>query len=150
MLGLFAGKDEKSTMIGSAPLFSHCSKQEMKILASEMDQVDVASGHVLIREGRQSDSFYVIASGSAEVTVEGKTRAKLGPGDFFGEISMIERRPASATVTATTDTRLLVMGRQQFRDAVRSRDDIAVQVIQAMAERLRQNAEADVVEESSL
>lgn len=144
MFGRTGTSDQKSTTIAAAPLFARCSRNELKVLASEMDEVDVAAGQVLIHEGRQSNSFYVIASGAAEVTIQGKVRARLEAGDFFGEISMIERTPATATVTATENSRLLVMSRQQFRDAVRSRESITASVFSAMADRLRQNADVEV------
>ncbi len=79
----------------------------------------------------------MLLEGQAEVKVDGKRRRLLGPGDFFGEISMVDRGLATATVTTLTDARLFVMSHAQFRDAIKANEGLMLKVLKAMGERLR-------------
>jgi len=86
----------------------------------------------LTTQGRPGDSFYILLEGEANVEVDGKPRPTLKAGDFFGEISMLDRGLASATVTTKTETRLMVMSHAQFRDAIKSSDELLVKVLASM------------------
>ena len=86
----------------SVPLFSGLSKRERELVARFADEVDVPAGKVLTKEGGPSQEFFVITSGSATVTREGEEVARLGAGDFFGEIGILKAEPRTATVTADT------------------------------------------------
>lgn len=129
--------DHKITALGRVPLFEHLGSRELQFIAREGDEVDVPAGKVLIREGRPGDTFYVILDGEAEVQIGGKRRRILKAGDFFGEISMIDRGLGTATVTTTRPSRLFVMSHAQFRDAIKGSDALLVKVLLAMGERLR-------------
>jgi CRP-like cAMP-binding protein len=118
-------------------LFARCSRPELRLLARNTDEVDLPAGRTLITEGATNDSFYVLLDGTVEVDIKGHERRRLSQGDVFGEISMLDRRPASATVRTLTPVRTLVMSHAQFRDAIRGQENIAVKVIAVMAERLR-------------
>lgn len=131
------GGDYKVESLKKVPIFSRCSSKELKFLASEMDEVDVGEGTTLISQGNQNHTFHILIDGQAEVTIGGSTVAALGPGDFFGEISMMDRGPATATVVTKTPAHLMVMSHEQFRDAVKSDDDVFSGVMSAIAERLR-------------
>jgi CRP-like cAMP-binding protein len=130
-------RDQKVEALSRVPLFSQLSRHELEFVASRTDEVDVPAGRELTRQGRSGDTFYVLLSGEAAVEVDGQARPKLKTGDFFGEISMLDRGLASATVTTTTEGRLLVMSHMQFRDAIKTSDDLLVKVLAAMGERLR-------------
>jgi CRP-like cAMP-binding protein len=129
--------DSKTRALSRVPLFSQLSRSELEFVASRSDEVSVKAGHKLITQGSPGDSFYVLLEGEAHVDVKGKPRRTMRPGDFFGEISMLDRGLASATVTAKTDARLLVMSHAQFRDAIKASDGLLVKVLAAMGERLR-------------
>lgn len=129
--------DPKIVALSQVPLFEHLTKKELGFIASEGDEVDVAAGKVLIREGRPGDTFYVILNGEAEVNVGGKVRRTLTAGDFFGEISMLDRGLGTATVTTLKPSRMFVMSHSQFRDAIKGSDALLVKVLLAMGERLR-------------
>jgi len=129
--------DPKLKALGQVPLFAHCSRKELEFIAREGDEVDMPAGKTLTREGRPGDTFYVLLDGQAEVKIGGKRRRVLKPGDFFGEISMVDRGLATATVATLTDTRLFVMSHAQFRDAIKGNDALMVKVLMAMGERLR-------------
>ena len=134
--------DSKTQALSRVPLFSQLSKQELEFVASRADEVSVKAGKTLTTQGRPGDSFYILLDGEADVEVDGKPRATLKTGDFFGEISMLDRGLASATVKARTDARLLVMSHAQFRDAIKASDDLLVRVLAAMGERLRADMHA--------
>ena len=132
--------DSKVDVLKKVPLFAHCSRTSLESAAANTDEVDVVAGRTLIKQGEPSDTFYVLLDGQAEVTIDGKSRRKLGPGDFFGEISMLDRGPATATVTTTGPSRMMVMSHMQFRDAIKGNQDLLIQVLAAVAERLRADA----------
>jgi CRP-like cAMP-binding protein len=129
--------DPKSAALARVPLFAHCGPRDLDFVASRSDEVDVSAGRQLVRQGQPGDSFYVLLDGQADVEVDGQPRAMLGPGDFFGEISMLDRGPATATVVTSTPARLMVMSHSQFRDAIKGNDDLLGHVMAAMGERLR-------------
>lgn len=132
--------DPKAEALSRVPLFSRCSRKELEFLASHTDEVDLAANHTLIKEGSPSDSFYVLLEGEATVDVDGKSRPLLRAGDFFGEISMLDRGRATATVVTATPVRAMVMSHAQFRDAIKSSDPLLSTVIAAMADRLRRDS----------
>jgi CRP-like cAMP-binding protein len=132
--------DRKADALARVPLFSRCSRKELEFLATRTDEVDLAANHTLIRQGSPSDSFYVLLDGEATVNVDGKSRPALRGGDFFGEIGMLDRGPATATVVTATSVRAMVMSHAQFRDAIKSSDALLSTVIAAMAARLRRDS----------
>ncbi len=134
--------DQKLDRLKSVPIFSLCSKPELRSLAMNTDEVSLSSGRTLITEGESNHTFFILLRGEAEVHVGDRTVGRLGPGDFFGEISMLDRGKATATVISTSPMDALIMSHAQFRDAVRAHDDIALKVIAAMAQRLRRDGAA--------
>jgi CRP-like cAMP-binding protein len=129
--------DPKIKDLQRVGLFARCSRSEMQLLAQNTDEVELPAGRTLITEGKTNDTFYVLLDGEVEVDTKGHERRRLSAGDVFGEISMLDRGPASATVRTLTPFRALVMSHAQFRDAIRGQENIAVKVIAVMAERLR-------------
>ena len=129
--------DPKIKALSGVSLFARCSKKELEFVASRTDEVDLPAGRQLIRQGESGDTFYVLLEGESDVEIDGKSRATLRPGDFFGEISMLDRGPATATVVTRTPSRLMVMSHAQFRDAVIANEPLLMNVMAAMGERLR-------------
>lgn len=117
------------------PFFSSMSKKHLALVAQQTDEVDVPAGHVLMRQGDLGDQFFVIDSGTAEVTRDGEHLADLGPGDFVGEMALLEADRRNATVTATSAMSLIVMTRAGFRSLDRSEPAIHAAVSKAIAER---------------
>lgn len=91
-----------------------CDARELARVASHVDVADVAAGQVLTREGAPAREAFAIVAGWARVTLRGVDLGERGPGDFIGEMAMLERAPRSATVVATTPMRLLVIGPAAF------------------------------------
>ncbi len=117
------------------PFFSSISKKELGIVAQQTDEVDVPAGKVLAREGDLGDEFFVIDSGTAEVTRGGERVAELGPGEFFGEMALLDADRRNATVTAISPMSLIVMTRASFRTLNRSQPAVHETVAKAIAVR---------------
>src|SRR5215217_8107434 len=115
--------------------FSSMSEQDLAAVAQQTDEISVPAGRVLAREGDLGDEFFVIESGTAEVTRGGAPVATLGAGDFFGETALIREERRTATVTATSPTVLILMTGSSFRSLDRSRPEVRETVSKALAER---------------
>jgi len=123
----------------SVPFFSNMSKRELAAMAQQTDDLDVPTGKVLAQEGEIGHEFFVIDQGTAEVTRGGEHVADLGPGDFFGEMALLEEDRRTATVTASSPVRVIVMTRQSFRALDRGMPGVHAAVAEAIAGR-RQTA----------
>ena len=130
-------RDPKTEALKKVHLFAHCSPKELEFVASRTDEIAAPAGRQLTSEGRPGNAFYLLLEGEADVSIDGKHKATLKPGDFFGEISMLDLGPATATVVTSTPVRLMVMSHPQFSDAVRANSQLLTQVMAAMGERLR-------------
>ncbi len=129
-------RDAKVKLIKSVPLFARCSKKELAEIASLTDEVDLPAGRVLTEEGSAGHEFFVILEGEAEVRSKGTTIRSLGAGDFLGEIALITHVPRTATVTATTPLRVLVISARDFRALLSHTPAVQIKVLEALAERL--------------
>ena len=130
------GKNAKIDLIKRAPLFANCSKGELAEVASIADELDLPEGRRLIREGERGREFFVLLEGEAEVTRDGTPIATMKSGDFFGEIALVSDAPRTATVTATTPVRVLVVTDRAFRSLLEHSPQIQLKVLRALAERL--------------
>ena len=116
-------------------LFASLDKDELRFVAQQADEVDVQPGKQLAAEGRFAYEFFVIQDGTAEVTRGGKPIATLGPGDFFGEIALLEAERRTATVTAQSPMRLIVLTGGAFRMIERQMPSVATRIREAIARR---------------
>jgi CRP-like cAMP-binding protein len=135
-------QDVKVEALKRAPLFEGLSKRELTELARATDDLSVAPGTVLCREGSLGREFFVIVDGSAEVKKGGKLIATRGAGEFVGEIALLTTTKRTATVTATTPLRCFVMTRGDFRRVLDENPGVERKVMQALAERLLSYADA--------
>jgi CRP/FNR family cyclic AMP-dependent transcriptional regulator len=133
-------KDTKVELLRGVPLFSGCSKAELQQIASLADELDLSEGATLIREGERGREFIVVAEGTVRVTRAGETLRELGSGDFIGEIALVADVPRTATVTATSPVRLLVVTDRAFRNVLEQVPSIATKVLQSLGERLHADA----------
>jgi CRP/FNR family transcriptional regulator, cyclic AMP receptor protein len=123
----------------SVPLFSAVSKKGIRSIVSAATEVDVEAGRVLVREGDYDRDLFVILRGEATVIQRGRKLATLGPGDFFGELALLERSPRTATVQAATDMRVMVLGRREILDIVEREPSLARRMLEVLASRVRAN-----------
>jgi CRP-like cAMP-binding protein len=133
-------KDAKTDLLKNVPLFAGCSRSELQRIASLADELDLGEGATLIREGERGREFIVIADGTVRVTRNGKEIRSLGAGDFIGEIALVADVPRTATVTATSPVRLLVVTDRAFRGLLEQMPSIAKKVLQSLGERLHADA----------
>ena len=105
----------KTDLLKSVPLFEHCSRRELGKIAGITDEIAVDDGKVLITEGDRGREFFVIISGEVDVRRKGRKLATLGPGTYFGEIALLSQQPRTATVTALTPLRVLVIADRAVR-----------------------------------
>jgi CRP/FNR family transcriptional regulator, cyclic AMP receptor protein len=118
------------------PLFEELDASELQSIAESMHEANVPTGAIVTAEGGPGDGFFVIDSGEAEVTVEGKPRATMRAGDYFGEIALLLGSDRTATVTATTELRCYALTPWDFRALVERNPSIAWKVMQSMAARM--------------
>jgi CRP-like cAMP-binding protein len=131
--------DQKLEALAKVPLLAGLGKDDLAEVGQLSDIVDVPAGHVLMREGAYGSEFYIVLEGTVEVVADGKgVLSTLGPGAFLGEIALVDHGLRTATVTTTTPATLVVLGTREFRSLLHGRPEIQVQVLEAMARRLRQ------------
>jgi len=123
--------------LSQVPLFAGCSRRDLQTISRVVKDIDHSSGTVIAREGEPGVGLFVIVDGTADVTIGGSRKAKLGPGDFFGEIALLDGGPRTATVTATSDIQMLGLTEWVFRGLLQEHPTIAVKTLQQMASRLR-------------
>jgi CRP/FNR family cyclic AMP-dependent transcriptional regulator len=131
-------KKKKSAEVFSGVwLFSRCTKKELEALASLATQIEVPSGKVLATQGQTGSEFFVIVSGKAEATRNDIPIGVLGPGTFFGEMSLLEHKPRVATVTTTEPTTVLVLTAKEFDKLIASMPSVDRKMLIVLADRLR-------------
>ena len=136
---------DKVEMLKVAPLFAGLNKKQLNAIAETARELTFVTGDTIIEEGdHRSIGFYVLGSGSAEVSKDGAVVASYGPGDYFGEIALLSDDTArTATVTATSDSEVLGLTKWDFRALLNSKPDIAVQVMAELARRLTETHSAN-------
>lgn len=137
MLGTW-GRDRKMELISGISLFSSCSKKELAQVAALTVPAELKKGTVLTRQGADGGLAFIIASGHAEVTSNGKRLARLGPGDVVGELSLIDGNPRSATVTALSDLEVLELDRRDLLKLLRKAPSVVRKLLESLSQRLRE------------
>ena len=133
-------KNEKVELLTRIPLFAECTKAELIEVAIIADEREASTGDRLTEEGQRGREFFVLVEGAVAVTSDGRKLANLGPGDWFGEIAILTYKQRTATVTATSAVRLLVISDRAFRRVVETTPRIALKVLRNVAERLDHDA----------
>jgi len=129
-------RNPKVDQLRKIPLFDHCSKRELAGLAALVDELELSEGQTLAREGERGKEFLVLADGIADVASGGDVVNRLGPGDFFGEISLVTGEPRTATVTTRSPSRLLIFSAPAFRSLLHRAPGIRSRVLAAAALRV--------------
>ena len=138
--------DSKADALGRAPVFEGLSRGDLQELAKVTEDLEVEEGRVLCREGETAREFFVIVEGEVEVTKGGETVRTLGPGDFFGEIALIEHLPRTATVTARSPLRFFVLTSQAFLALLDRQQGVERQILRALARRVLATADDPTLE----
>jgi CRP/FNR family transcriptional regulator, cyclic AMP receptor protein len=124
-------------LIQRVPLFGDLDRRELEDLAGWFKERKFSEGEEIVSEGRGGIGFFVIEEGQASVSVHGDERGSLGPGDYFGEVALIDEGQRSATITAQSDLRTYGLTSWEFRPLVENNASIAWKLLQTMAKRLR-------------
>jgi CRP/FNR family cyclic AMP-dependent transcriptional regulator len=129
-------QDTKVQALARAPIFDELSKKELTELARVTDDLEVAAGTVLCKQGQRGSEFFVIMDGEVEVSRDGRRIESGGGGDFFGEVALVARIPRTATVTATTPVRLFVLTSRAFSGMLDDYPTVERKVLRTLAKRL--------------
>jgi CRP-like cAMP-binding protein len=124
-------------MLKRVPIFKGLSDKQLSTLAANFSDRSFRTGQELTAEGQGAAGFFVIESGEADVTVDGEFRRTLGPGDYYGEIALIDGGLRTATITAKSDGRAWGLTPWQFRPLLEEHASIAWPLLEAMAVRIR-------------
>ncbi len=131
--------EETIKMLKGVPLFSRFSDRELRAITKTARERDFQTGVPIVREGDQSNvGFYLILDGQVEVKRGERTLTKLGAGQFFGEMSVLDGEPRSADVIPTTGTKCLLLTNWDIKALIKSYPDIAMKLIGELSRRLRE------------
>jgi CRP/FNR family cyclic AMP-dependent transcriptional regulator len=124
-------------LLKRVPIFSELDSNELERLSRSFRDRTFDAGQEVVTEGRGGVGFFVVEDGEATVTVRGEERGKIGPGDYFGEVALIDEGPRTATITAQTDLKTWGLTPWDFRPLVETNAPIAWKLLQALAKKLR-------------
>lgn len=137
--------DDKLAMLMGVPLFVGLDDDELEAVGRLCSEVEVPAGQELMHEEGPGSEFFLILDGQIRIHRAGATLRTMGPGDFLGEIALIDHGKRTASGTCETDCRLLVLGRRDFHELLDQQPDIRVHVLEALARRVRQLTPEDGV-----
>jgi CRP/FNR family transcriptional regulator/CRP/FNR family cyclic AMP-dependent transcriptional regulator len=134
--------DTRIDHLRRVPLFNDCTDEELRRIADISKIVETPAGTVLTEAGTPGDSFFVVIDGRVSVQTQVRVGDPLLPGDFFGEMSLLDGEPRSATVVATTDVRLLVVDRSHFWRLLNEAPDLVRRIMVVLSRRVRRLEQA--------
>jgi len=130
------GRESTDELLARVPLFEGLSKKQLSRVPSLMTSLELPSGKVLARQGEAGHEFVILLEGEVEVVRDDKVIAVRGPGDYIGEIALLDNRPRTATVTAKTNVVVEVLNRVEFASLLANTPEISSQIMATMAQRL--------------
>lgn len=129
--------DRRIDLLASCRLFHGVTAEQLAAVADSAVDVDYPAGAVIVRQGEIGTGFFIVADGAVQVVRDGKTIATLGPGEFFGELSVLDGRPRTAQVIAETPTRCLALASWDFERVLLAQPELTLAILRGMATRLR-------------
>ncbi len=133
--------ERRSDVLSACPLFSGIEREDVAILADVATDIRFPAGHVIARQGEIGTGFFVIVDGLVRVVRDGQTLAELGPGEFFGEMSVIDRRPRLAQVAAIEPTTCVALAAWDFERVLLAQPRLALALLRGLTARLREATE---------
>ncbi len=127
------------TFVKGVPIFSSCTQKELKGIATSGKEVSFDVGRVICKEGETGVGLHIILEGEVKVLVGDRTRRRLGPGAFFGEIALLDGGPRSASVVAETPVRTFAITSWNFRSVLKEHPSMPVKMLEEVCKRLREN-----------
>ena len=135
-------QDRRAELLAGCPLFRGIDADGLAKLAERATQVDFPAGHVIARQGEIGTGFFVVISGRVRVVREGSVIAQLGPGEFFGELSVLDRMPRNAMVAAEEPTSCLALASWDFDAVLLEQPALTLAILRGVAARLREVTES--------
>ena len=129
-------RETKAQALGRCGLFSSLSKKELALLARVSEDVEVDEGTVLAKEGEIGQQFFLISKGKVKIARNGRRIGTKGPGEWVGEIAVLEDVRRTATLTAETPVRMFVFARADFRHLVKESPGVESKILRALARRV--------------
>jgi CRP-like cAMP-binding protein len=134
--------DRREELLAACPLFRGIDADGLAALAEKAAQVDFPAGHVIARQGEIGTGFFVVISGRVRVVRDGATVATLGGGEFFGELSVLDRMPRNASVVADEPTSCLALASWDFDAVLLEQPALTLAILRGVARRLREVTES--------
>lgn len=134
--------DRRAELLAGCPLFRGIDHAGLAGLAEVTSPVDFPAGHVIARQGEIGTGFFVVIEGMVRVVRDGAVIARLGPGEFFGELSVLDRRPRNASVLAETPTTCLALASWDFEKVLLEQPALTLSILRGVATRLRDATES--------
>lgn len=135
-------RDRTTELLSRTQLFAGVDAAGLEKIADRIRELDVPADRVIARQGEIGTGFFVIASGMVRVVRDGETIAELGPGDFFGELSVLDGKPRNAQVVSTEPTVCLALATWDFEAVVAEQPSVALAILRELAGRLRETTDA--------
>lgn len=123
--------------LARVPLFSNCTPDEIEVIAQAVQEQSYEPGQIIVTQGSPGQAFYLVVSGRVEILRDGKSLGAFGPGDFFGEMSLIDNAPRSATIRALEPARCLMLSSWDFKAILERTPTIAIRLLEVLSRRLR-------------
>ena len=133
--------DRRTELLGGCPLFAGVNREDLAAIGERAVEVDFPADHVIARQGEIGTGLFVVTEGAVRVVRDGQELARLGPGDFFGELSVIDGLPRVAQVLAATPTRCLALASWEFERLVLEHPTIGLAILRGLSARLRAKTE---------
>lgn len=134
--------DRRAELLAGCPLFKGIDQVGLAHLADRATPVEFPAGHVIARQGEIGTGFFVVIDGLVRVVRDGDVVARLGPGEFFGELSVLDRMPRNATVSAEQPTTCLALASWDFEKVLLEQPALTLAILRGVAARLREVSES--------
>jgi CRP-like cAMP-binding protein len=135
-------REARAELLATTPLFAGVDRGHLEGIADRAVEIDFPAGAVILRQGEIGTGFFVIVSGSVRVVRDGGTSATLGPGEFFGELSVLDQLPRNAQVVADVPTTCIALASWDLEAVITEEPKVSLAMLRAMAGRLRAVTEA--------
>jgi CRP/FNR family transcriptional regulator, cyclic AMP receptor protein len=123
--------------VARVPIFAHCTPDEIAAITGVAQEGFFAPDQIIVTQGTPGQAFYLILSGRVEILRDGKSLGAFGPGDFFGEMSLLDQAPRSATIRALDQTQCLMLSSWDFKALLERHPSIAIKLLEVLSRRLR-------------
>jgi CRP/FNR family transcriptional regulator, cyclic AMP receptor protein len=130
-------RDRRTELLRACPLFQGIGPAELAAVSDTAQEVDFPAGHVIARQGEIGTGFFIVVDGRVKVVRDAHTIAEMGPGEFFGELSVLDGMPRIAQVVAQTPTRCLALPSWEFERVLLGNPNLSLAILRGLARRLR-------------